>query len=82
MAKARSVQQRKFNSRPVQKKRRAKRNKSRRMLEREGVVSKGDGKDVHHVDGNPGNSSRSNLRVTARSANRRKNRRGKKSGKK
>jgi hypothetical protein len=30
------------------KKKRAQRNKARRMLEREGVVQKGDGKDVHH----------------------------------
>ena len=31
-----------------QKKKRAARNKARRQLEREGKVSKGDGKDVHH----------------------------------
>ena len=30
------------------KKKRAQRNKARRMLEREGVVKKGDGKDVNH----------------------------------
>jgi len=47
-AKKRSVQQRKFNSRPEQKKRRAKRNKHRAKAEKAGRVHKGDGKDIDH----------------------------------
>jgi hypothetical protein len=38
----------KFQSSEEQKKKRAKRNRDRRIAEREGRVSKGDGNDVHH----------------------------------
>lgn len=37
-----------YDQKESTKKRRAERNKARRMMEREGVVQKGDGKDVHH----------------------------------
>ena len=37
-----------YDGTEVVKKKRAQRNKARRMLEREGVVQKGDGKDVDH----------------------------------
>ncbi len=53
-----------------QKKRRAKRNNARRKLEREGKVSKGDGKDVDHRNGNPNDNSTSNLIVKDKSDNR------------
>jgi len=54
------------------KKKRAQRNKARRMLEREGVVSKGDGKDVDHTKplSKGGKTVRSNLRAKSASANR------------
>lgn len=54
------------------KKRRAQRNKARRMLEREGVVHKGDGKDVDHKKplSKGGTTTRSNIRVKDASANR------------
>jgi hypothetical protein len=39
----------KFQSSEKQKKKRAKRNRDRKDLEEKGVVSKGDGKDVHHA---------------------------------
>lgn len=54
------------------KKKRAQRNKARRMLEREGVVHKGDGKDVDHVKplSKGGKTVRSNLKPKAASANR------------
>jgi hypothetical protein len=54
------------------KKKRAQRNKARRMLEREGVVHKGDGKDVDHKQplSKGGSTVRSNLRVKDASANR------------
>ena len=53
-----------------QKKNRAKRNTARSKLEKSGSVSKGDGKDVDHEDGNPQNNSDSNLRVLDKSTNR------------
>jgi hypothetical protein len=54
------------------KKKRAQRNKARRMLEREGVVHKGDGKDVDHVKplSKGGKTVRSNLRAESAKANR------------
>lgn len=53
-----------------QKRRRAARNKARRRLERAGKVSKGDGRDVDHKDGNPLNNSSANIRVISQSKNR------------
>jgi hypothetical protein len=54
------------------KKRRAQQNKARRMLEREGVVHKGDGKDVDHKKplSKGGTTVRSNLRAVPASDNR------------
>ena len=54
------------------KKKRAQRNKARRMLEREGVVHKGDGKDVDHKKplSKGGTTTRSNLTAVPASANR------------
>lgn len=43
----------KYQGTEKQKKERAMRNRARREAEKEGRVHKGDGKDVHHVDGNP-----------------------------
>ena len=51
-----------------QKKRRAIRNAARRKLESEGRVRKGDGMDVHHVDGL--HNAAANLRVMKKSTNR------------
>tara|TARA_S200002703_G_scaffold33800_3_gene29222 strand:- start:11095 stop:11316 length:222 start_codon:yes stop_codon:yes gene_type:complete len=59
-----------YHSASNQKKNRAMRNKARRILSKKGRVSKGDGKDVHHKDGNPKNNSLSNLRIASKSANR------------
>lgn len=61
-----------YGSKPEVKKRRAQQNKARRMLEREGVVHKGDGKDVDHKKplSKGGTTTRSNLRVKSASANR------------
>ena len=54
------------------KKKRAQRNKARRMLEREGVVHKGDGKDVDHKTplSKGGTTVRGNLRAVPASTNR------------
>lgn len=62
----------KFHSSTESKKDRASRNKVRRAAERDGRVSKGDGKDIDHRNGNPRDNRSSNLRVTSRSANRAK----------
>lgn len=73
----RQAAQAKYNSKPRQKKRRAQRNKARRIMEREGKVRKGDGKDVDHHNGNTADESKSNLRVMSESVNRHFNRRSK-----
>jgi hypothetical protein len=59
-----------YHSKPEQIKNRAARNAARRKLAKEGKVSKGDGKDVDHKNGNPRDGKRSNLRVQSKSANR------------
>ena len=59
-----------YQGTPLQKKRRAMRNKIRRQMLREGRVRKGDGIDIHHRDGNPMNNRPENLFVSHRSQNR------------
>ena len=59
-----------YHSKPEQKKRRAGRNRARRIMTMLKRVSKGDGKDVHHKDGNPKNNSTKNLRVESKKKNR------------
>ena len=59
-----------YHKRPGQVKNRAARNASRAVMEKNGMVSKGDGRDVHHSDGNPRNVKASNLKVTSKSNNR------------
>ena len=53
------------------KKKRAERNRARRIMEKKGVVSKGDGKDVHHKKAlSKGGSYKDGLAAVAASANR------------
>ncbi len=59
-----------FHSKPDEKKRRAGRNAARKKMAAAGKVKKGDGKDVHHKDGNTLNNKRKNLRVESKSKNR------------
>lgn len=61
-----------YNARPEQVKKRMERNRARAKLMKEGVVKKGDGKDVDHkvpLD-RGGTNARSNLRVTSKTQNR------------
>jgi hypothetical protein len=67
----------KFQGTESAKKDRASRNSARRDAEKSGRVSKGDGKDVDHSDGNPRNNSKSNLKVVSKSKNRGKTKGGK-----
>ena len=59
-------------AKPNEKKNRASRNKVRRRMLKTGAVRKGDGKDIDHIDKNPRNNSRSNLRVVSKRVNRAK----------
>lgn len=61
-----------YHSKPEQKKNRAKRNAARRKFEKEGRVTKGDGKDVDHKRKlrSGGSNNDSNLRVRDRHSNR------------
>lgn len=69
-ATADSKRQRKYNSKPSQKKRRAERNSSRAVMEKVGKVRKGDGKDVDHRNHNTADKSAQNLGVMSKSRNR------------
>jgi hypothetical protein len=62
----------KYDSKPEVKKRRAKRNAARKVLMKEGVVRKGDGKDVDHKKplSKGGSTKRSNLRAVPAKKNR------------
>ena len=55
---------------PLRKAKRRSRLKARRKLMKAGVAKKGDGKDVHHKDGNALNNKRSNLSVVSARKNR------------
>lgn len=66
----RSKYQRKYNSQPEQKKRRAERNKTRRLMEKKGRVHKGDGKDIDHRNHNTSDTSSKNLSVMSKGKNR------------
>lgn len=61
-----------YNSRPEVVKKREERNNARRALTKEGVVHKGDGKDVDHKTplSKGGKTTRSNLRAVPASENR------------
>lgn len=68
----RSVQQRKYNSKPSSKKDRASRNKARAAMVASGRARKGDGRDVDHKNGNPRDNSSKNLGMMSKSKNRSK----------
>jgi hypothetical protein len=64
--------ERKYDGKPEVKEKRAARNRARYALEKEGKVSKGDGKDVDHRKplAKGGSNERSNLRARPASENR------------
>jgi hypothetical protein len=74
----RKAAQYKYNHQPEQIKRRAERNKARAIMEKKGLVHKGDGKDIDHKNHNTSDESDQNLRVQSLFVNRRNNRPGKK----
>ena len=59
-----------YDSKPKRVKARVNRNKARRIMKRAGLAKVGDGKDVHHKDGNTKNNSRSNLTMQKDTKNR------------
>lgn len=59
-----------YQGTPEQRRRNDARKKARRLMEKEGKVRKGDGKDVDHKNGNPKDNSKKNLRVTTKTSNR------------
>lgn len=67
---ARRKAQAKYNSKPLQKKRRAQRNAARRKMIKAGKAKKGDGRDVAHKDNNTANNSNSNLQMQSKAKNR------------
>lgn len=64
--------ERKYDGKPEVKARRAARNRARRVMEKEGLVHKGDGKDVDHKKhlSQGGTNKRSNLSVKPAAKNR------------
>jgi hypothetical protein len=70
-AKKATVAKREYDASPARKKARAARNKARRQAEREGKVSKGDGKHVDHKKplSQGGSTDKSNTRVISAKKN-------------
>ena len=59
-----------YQGTPAQRRRNDARKAARRKMEAAGKVTKGDGKDVDHKNGNPKDNRMSNLRVTSKANNR------------
>lgn len=73
MARDYKKEYREYHSKPEQKKRRAGRNKARKLAVKKYGKAALRGKDVDHKDRNPLNNSRSNLRIQSKSKNRGRN---------
>tara|TARA_R100001082_G_scaffold83941_1_gene50636 strand:+ start:72 stop:326 length:255 start_codon:yes stop_codon:yes gene_type:complete len=59
-----------YDSKRKRVKARVNRNKARRIMKKAGLAKVGDGKDVHHKDGNTKNNKRSNLAMQKATKNR------------
>ena len=59
-----------YKAKPEQIKKRVERNAARRKMEAAGKVSKGDGKDVDHKNGNTSDNKMKNLRAISPKQNR------------
>ena len=59
-----------YQGRPEVIKKRASRGAARRLMLKGGLVKKGGGKDVHHMNNNPSDNRPHNLRVVKKSKNR------------
>jgi hypothetical protein len=72
MARDYKKEYREYHGKPEQRANRSKRVLARRKLEKEGVVKKGDGKDVDHKKrlAKGGTNARSNLKVSSTKENR------------
>lgn len=68
--------ERELQSTPAELAKNAARKRARRLLEKEGRVKKGDGKDVDHSNRNPLDNSKKNLKVKSKAANRSFSRKG------
>jgi len=62
----------KYHASKKMKQERAMRNKNRRSALRKGLVRKGDDKQIDHINGNPRDNKRSNLRIISAKKNRKK----------
>ena len=68
------AKRRRMDKKPKNNADRLARNRARRKAIKAGKAKRGDGKDVHHKDGNPRNNAYSNLAIRSRKANRSDNR--------
>jgi len=66
----RAKRQKEYNGTPEQRAKRSSRTSLRNKKIRKGQLKVGDGKDVHHKDGNPLNNSSDNIQITSASRNR------------
>ena len=63
-----------MDKKPKNNEKRLSRNRARRKAIAAGLAARGDGRDVHHKDGNPKNNAYGNLSIRSRRANRSDNR--------
>jgi hypothetical protein len=61
-----------YHASATQKARRASRNRARYKLAKAGLVKKGDGREVDHINMNPMNNSTRNLKILPSTINRKK----------